>query len=99
MKNQMKKRIIILCEILVVLFPFLVISFFTYPVADDYNYGKEVYHVWVAEHNRSVDSILYLLKHALSVTYTDWQFGRSEYSSFFFSSLMPSAWGGAHNMD
>lgn len=93
MNSRLKRWIIILAEMHVILIPFLVIAFFTYPVADDYNWGQEVYHVWVLEHNRSLSSIIYLIKHALSVAYDTWRTFRGEYTSIFFVSLIPSAFG------
>ncbi len=93
MNRRYRRKVIILGEALVILAPFLVIAFLVYPVADDYNYGSEVYRVWVKEQNHSLASVLYLLKHAFEVTYHDWRFGRGEYSSFIFSCLMPSAFG------
>lgn len=93
MNSRVKRQIIILCEILVILIPFLVIAFFTYPVADDYNYGREAYHIWVVERNHSLGGIVYLIKYAFSVAYENWRLYRGEYSSFIFSCLMPSAFG------
>lgn len=78
---------------LVILAPFLIIAFYTYPVADDYNYGQEAYRVWVREQNHSLGSIFYLIKYAFSVAYSNWRYDRGEYSSFIFSCLMPSAFG------
>ena len=73
--------------------PFLFLAFYTFPVADDYNYGSEAYHVWVLEHNRNIKSFVSLLRNSIQVTYDNWRYERGEYISFLFSCMMPSAFG------
>lgn len=93
MNSRFGVKIIILCEIFAVLAPFFLIAFFCYPVGDDYYYGQVAYNLWVRQHDRSMSSIIYLVKHALEITSFNWKYARGEYSSFIFSCLMPSAFG------
>ena len=87
------KNGIIFFEFIAVMLPFFIISFFVFPVADDYSYGFHVHNTWVMNRENGVVNFLGLIKDICVGSFDSWKYARGEYISNLVTSLMPSAFG------
>lgn len=78
----------VLAAFIISLIPLIVISFYNYPAADDFSYGRLPAHAWEQSH-----SLIQTLNSSLIKTgqsYENWQ---GTFSAIFLMALQPAIWG------